>query len=701
MGEVVNYQVRDGVAVLTIDRPPVNAVNVDVRRGVIEGVAKAGADSSVQAIALTCAGRTFLSGADLTELESGVIEEPNWFKMLDALEGSDKPVVAALFGTALGGGFETAMACHYRIIAASGRVGMPEISLGILPGAQGTQRLPRLIGAKPALALMMKGAPVGAQEAKDLGLVDEIAEGDLTEAAVAAAKKLAGQPLRRTSELSVDTTGFDDAGIDEILKANARALKNRTTQHELIKLVQTAANTSFAEGAPIEREASNASLTSAEGKALIHVFFAETRAARIPGVAPGSKGKPISKAAVVGAGTMGGGIAMALADNGVPVTLIEAKQENLDRGLGVMRGNYEATVKRGRLTPEALEQRMGLITGALDMSAAADADVVIEAVFEDMDLKKSILKQLDAVTRPDCILASNTSSLSINELASVTGRPDKVVGLHFFSPANVMRLLEIVRGDQTSSETLVTALEIAKKLRKVGVVAGDGFGFIGNRMMLDGEFREAELMLLQGVAPERIDKVAEDFGFAMGPNRVNDMAGVDVGTKVRIELFKREKRAAPYHVVSDALTPMGRLGQKTGKGVYKYEPGDRNAHHDDEVDVLIAQLAAQYGIEKREVSDKEIEERLVLSLINVGADILDEGLAYRASDIDVVWTSGYGFPRYRGGPMHYADSLGLKAVLERIEHYQQELGDYWKPARLLKDLAEKGASFAAWDAERK
>jgi 3-hydroxyacyl-CoA dehydrogenase len=410
---------------------------------------------------------------------------------------------------------------------------------------------------------------------------------------------------------------------------------------------------------------------------------------------------PLQRAAVVGAGTMGAGIAMALADAGIPTALIEREPDALDRALRRMRKTYAGAVAQGRMSEADLEARMALVSGQLELNAAVDADVVIEAVFEDMGLKRTLLGQLCKVAPAHALLASNTSSLSIAELAAATNRPERVVGLHFFSPANVMRLLEIVRWQGTSSEAIATGLALAKKLRKVGVVVGDGFGFVGNRMMLDGYFREVELMLLQGVAPERIDAVMENFGFAMGPSRVNDMAGVDVGTKVRIELAKREHRAPPYHVVSDALTGIGRLGQKAGKGVYRYEPGDRTPRHDPEVDALISQLAAEHGVATRKVSDQEIEERCVLSLVNIGADILAEGRAYRAGDIDVVWTAGYGFPRWLGGPMFYADTLGLAHVAERVKAIQAGGGgDYWRPSPLLLQLAANGRTFADWDRER-
>jgi 3-hydroxyacyl-CoA dehydrogenase len=694
----VTYSVRDGIAVLVVDRPPVNAADSSVRAGLRDGVRRALEDRTAKAILIACAGRTFISGADIAEFTTG-IQEPTFNPVADAIEKSAKPVVASLHGTALGGGLETAMACHYRCAVPSARMGLPEITLGIIPGAGGTQRLPRLIGARAALDHLLKGAPVSAEEAKRLGLIDEIVEGDPIEAGLAYAKALVAKsaPPRRTRDMEVDAKGFDEAGIAEALTANARGLKGRTTQQSVIAALMAAVEQPFDQGLAVEAELADASLKSAEARALIHLFFAEREAAKIPGLPADVAPKPIRKAAVVGAGTMGGGIAMALADSGVPVVLIEAEQERLDRGLKTMRANYDTSVKRGRFTAAEVETRMGLVTPTLNAEDAADVDLVIEAVFEDMALKKRVLAGLDAAVNPDAVIASNTSSLSLTELASATKRPEKIVGLHFFSPANVMRLLEIVRGESTSTETLATALDVAKKLRKIGVVAGDGFGFIGNRMMLDGQWRENEIMLLEGASPERLDAAIEGFGMAMGPNKVNDMGGVDVGAKVRVELSRRESREPSYHAVSDALAAAGQLGQKTGQGVYRYKEGDRTPLPNPDLPPFLAALAEKHGVARREVTDDEIVERMILSLINVGAQILDDGIAYRASDIDVVWTSGYGFPRWRGGPMHYADALGLQHVLERIKDYESRYGGHWKPAPLLEKLAGAGASFAARD----
>ena len=701
MTSTVSFDVRGDVGVILIDRPPVNAIDVTVRDGVWKALDQALAEPAVKVILLACAGRTFLSGADLNEL-NGAIEAPTYYDTLDRLEASMKPVVAVLHGTAMGGGLETALACHYRVAVADARMGMPEITLGIVPGAGGTQRMPRLIGARAALEMMIAGAPIDAAKAKNLGVIDAIVEGSPIEGGLAYAQKLAdeGAPIRRTGGRAVDTAGFSDPEIEAYLASQARALKGRTTQFRTLEAIKASTQLPLAEGLKAEDVISQASLKDREGLALRHIFFAEREVGKIPGL-PAMDPEPIRAAAVVGAGTMGGGIAMSLANSGVPTVLIDVSQAALDRGLGVVRANYEVTVQRGRMTPDELEHRMSLITGAVGLENARDADVVIEAVFEDMDLKKKILAELDKVTPPHTILGSNTSTLSVTELASVTGRPEKVVGLHFFSPAHVMRLLEIVRGGATSSQTLVTSLEIARKLKKIGVVSGDAFGFIGNRMMQEGYFREAEQLLLEGAGAAQIDAAVEALGFAMGPNKVNDMAGVDVGYKVREELFKHQTRPDPYFAVSDALAAQGKFGQKTGEGVFLYHPGDRAAHRNPATEALIAQLAADRKIAPRQVTDAEIQERCMLPLVNVGAQLLDEGIAYRAKDIDVVWTSGYGFPRHLGGPMFYGDTLGLAHVLERAEHYHKLLGHYWKPADLLVKLAREGGSFEAYDARQK
>jgi len=698
----VTVERHGNLAVVLVDSPPVNAINASVRDGLLRAALQAAADASIGALVIACRGRTFMSGADLSELGS-TIPPPPYSEVLQALETCPKPVIAALHGTPLGGGLEIAMACHYRCATPGTRMGMPEITLGILPGAGGTQRLPRLVGTENALDLLLSGAPVDAVRARELGLIDEIVGEDAVEGGMAFAQRLLarGAPPRPTGSLPLPQPPLSDVQTAAVLARHARALKGRSTQNTVLAAMRAASELPFDEGLKLEARLSAESLDTVESRALRHVFFAERGCGQIPISGARTTTSEIRRAAVIGAGTMGTGIAMALADAGIPVVLIEHDGAALDRGLGNIRDNYASSIQRGRIDTASAAARQALVEGALSLEKAKGADLVIEAVFENFDLKRSVLAQLDAVVGPEAIIASNTSSLSLTALAWATRQPGRVIGLHFFSPANVMRLLEIVRGAQTSDATILAALALAKKLRKVGVVVGDGFGFVGNRMMLDGYFREAELMLLQGVTPQRIDSVMENFGFAMGPNRVNDMAGIDVGTRVRSELTRRESRPPPYHVVSDALTALGYLGQKTGRGIYRYETGNRTPLPDPELPLLAHALAAKHGIAPREVSDAEIEQRCVLSLINIGAQILDEGLAYRAADIDVIWTSGYGFPRWRGGPMFYADTLGIDRVVAQIEAFAAAGGgDYWRVAPLLRALAGSGRSFADRDRQR-
>ncbi|HET7810910.1 MAG TPA: 3-hydroxyacyl-CoA dehydrogenase NAD-binding domain-containing protein [Steroidobacteraceae bacterium] len=699
----VVFEIHDGIAVARIERPPVNAIDASIRAGLLWAVTRTVESPDVHALLVYCAGRTFMSGADLAEL-GGVVPPPGYAETLAALENCPKPVIASLHGTALGGGLEVAMACHYRCATSSARMGMPEITLGIIPGAGGTQRLPRLVGPLEALGMLLSGAPIDASRARDIGLIDEVVGDDAFAGGLDYARRLVrdGAGVRPTRAMRERLQPPGEQAIAGLLEKHARALKGRTTQHSVIRAVEAASQSGFEDGLRLEAQLSAESLKTAESRALRHVFFAERECGRIPGLAGSAPAAAVRKGAVIGAGTMGTGIAMSLADAGIPVVLVERDAQALERGLALIRSNYQGSVQRGRLDAAAAEKRIAAIQGTLEFAAARDADLAIEAVFEDMDLKRTILTRLDQVLPAHAVLASNTSSLSLTELAAATGNPERVVGLHFFSPANVMRLLEIVRGAHTSGATLLAALALAKTLRKVGVVVGDGFGFVGNRMMLDGYFREAELMLLQGVPPSRIDAVMENFGFAMGPNRVNDMAGIDVGTRVRIELLRREARPAPYHVVSDALTARGHLGQKTGQGIYRYVKGDRSAHDNPELGPLVAELAAQHGVPARPVSDLEIEQRCVLSLVNIGAAILADGLAYRASDIDVIWTSGYGFPRWRGGPMCYADSLGLARVVEQMRALAETGGGaYWAISPLLLELARDGRTFADLDRSRR
>jgi len=699
--DVVHHHRTGCVGFLIIDYPPVNVLGAVVRSGLASALEWALADDEVRAIVVACAGKTFSAGADINEFDAPMVE-PSLQSVFAAIEAATKPVIAALHGTALGGGLELALACHYRVALADAKLGLPEITLGVIPGAGGTQRLPRIIGAAAALDMIVSGAPVDGAKAHSLGLIDAVIEGDLLQGAQRFSERLVeqGAKPRPTRERPVDSTGFDAAGIAAVLSKHSRALKGRTTQQLIVDAVTAATLPGFDVGLSVERNLADFSITTTESKALRHQFFAERQVARVPGVPPDALKAPIARVAVIGAGTMGSGIATACADAGVAVTLIDSTAAGLERGLSLIASNYDSSVARGRLTAEAAAQRRARIADSLDLKAAANADVVIEAVFEDLALKQHILGQVASLTPASTLLASNTSSLSIAELARPCRDPQRVVGLHFFSPAHVMRLLEIVRTESTDPMALGKALAVAKLLRKIGVVAGDAFGFIGNKMMLDGYWREAELLMLEGASPEQVDAAMESFGFAMGPARVNDLGGTDVGTKTRIELFKRESRPDPYFVIADALTAMNRLGQKTNAGFYRYEPGDRKALPDDAVTQLIMDLASKRGIPRRGIYPAEIVERCILQLINVGAQVLESGVAVRAADIDVVWVHGYGFPRHLGGPMFYADSLGLKRVLERIEHYQSRVkSEYWRPSALLVSLATKGQSFAQWDSE--
>lgn len=702
--EAAQYQCRNQVGCLLIDYPPVNVLAAPVRVALTRLLEEALADESVRAIVIACAGKTFSAGADIGEFD-GPIAEPTLQAVFAAIEASNKPIVAAVQGMALGGGVELALACHYRVATADAKLGLPEITLGLIPGAGGTQRLPRVIGAAGALDMIVSGSPVDAKSALNLGLVDAVVDGDLMQGAQRFCEQLIeqGAKPRPTGARAVGVAGFDAAGIGAILRKHSRALKGRSTQQLVVEALTAATQSELDAGLAIERRLADRSIASTESKALRHLFFAGRQVSKLPGAVPDSSKTPIARVAVIGAGTMGSGIATACADVGVAVTLIDSHAEGIERGLALIASNYESSVARGRLTHEEAARRRGRIVDSLDLGAAAEADVVIEAVFEDLALKQSILAKVAALTPASTLLASNTSTLSIAELSRPCRDPQRVIGLHFFSPAHVMKLLEIVRASTTDPAALGRALTLAKQLKKIGVVAGDNFGFIGNKMMLDGYWREAELLMLEGATPEQVDSAMESLGFAMGPARVSDLGGTDVGTKTRIELFKRETRPDPYFVIADALTAMNRLGQKTLAGFYRYRPGERQALPDDEVIKLIEQLAAQRGITRRSIETFEIIERCLLQLINVGAQVLETGVAMRAADIDVVWVHGYGFPRHLGGPMFHADSLGLMHVLGRIEHYgvrMKNRNDYWRPAPLLEKLAQQGRSFANWDSER-
>ena len=697
--KVVRFDEAGVVGLIRLDNPPVNALGRDLRAEFIDAIAEASKRTQIKALLILSAGNLFSAGADLKEFETG-LGQPSLQQVEAALEGSSVPVVAAINGLALGGGLELAMACHYRIAHKSAKLGLPEITLGIIPGGGGTQRLPRLIGARPALEMILSGTPLSAEEAKSKGLVDEVVESDLREAGLSFCERLVqnGVGPRPTRNLSV-AAGLSESDIAEALRTHARTLKGRTTQTFVVDAIKAAA-LPFAEGIAVEAEIARKSLASRESHALLHIFFAERESGKVAGLPARGEEAEIKRVAVIGAGTMGSAIAIAFADAGRKVTLIDNSEGALARSREIIGSTYASSVKRGRIFQEIAGERMARIATGMELADAADADIVIEAVFEDMDLKKAVLSRLDSILPSERLIASNTSTLSVTELGRATGHPSRVVGLHFFAPANVVRLLEIVRGNDTAAATLGTALQVAKLLKKVPVVSRDAFGFIGNRMMLDGYFREAEQLLLEGASPMQVDAVLEQFGFAMGPQRVSDLGGNDVGTKVRIQLYKRESRPDPYFVIADRLTELGRLGQKTGRGFYRYESGSRDAIPDTEVTAVIETLASERGIVRRKIGDDEVVERCILALINVGAKVLEEGAASRASDIDVVWTSGYGFPRHLGGPMFYADTLGLGPVAKRIRYYHENLGHYWRPAGLIEHLAAVNSTFEQWDRQR-
>lgn len=696
----VSVQIEGGIAVITIDSPPVNAISAAMRRGLLTASNELAVNADVKAVVLLCAGRTFMAGADISEF-AGVMAPPELRNVLTVFESLPQPIVIALHGTALGGGVEVALAGHYRIADKNAKLGFPEVTLGIVPGAVGTQRLPRLIGAENALRMFLDGKPVGADEAKTLGLIDEVVEGDLRAAAVAYAKGLvaAGKGPRRVRDMKVTPLSEEQIAT---LRAQARKQHKGIITPELdIQAVRASWELPFEQGLAVERAISEGSLGTPESKALRHLFFAEREVGDVPGIGKGDVPRDIKSIGIIGSGTMGGGIAMAFANAGIAVTLIDVDQAALDRGLGTVRKNYDTSVKRGRMTAADVEQRMSIINGSVSYDDLKSVDLVLEAVFENMALKKKIFTELDRVCKPGAILATNTSTLDINLIAAVTKRPQDVIGLHFFSPANVMRLLEIVRTDTTANDVVATAFALAKKIRKIGVLSKVCFGFIGNRMM-DPYGREVERLALEGATPAQIDAALEGFGMAMGLLAVFDMSGVDVGVKVRMERKDQLPADPSFYRASALLFDQGWLGQKTGKGYYRYEQGSRERLENPEALALFTAEAKKLGIARRsDITAQEIVERCVYSMINEGALILEEGVALRPGDIDVVYTAGYGFPRWRGGPMFYADQIGLDTILAALEKYGK-LGnpEYWQPAPLLRKLAKEGSTFAAWQAAR-
>ena len=675
------------VAVITLNSPPVNALSANVRDGLYKGFKQAIA-SDAKAIVLICEGRTFIAGADITEF-GGAQRGASLFDVQQMMENSPKPVIAAIHGTALGGGLEVALCAHYRVAVPSARLGLPEVNLGLLPGAGGTQRLPRIAGVEKALEMMTSGRHAPAKEALDMGLVDEIVpEGQLRDGAIAFARKAAAEnkPLVKVREnnAKLEAARGHPEVFDNFRKANARKFRGFLAPEYNIRCVEAAVNAkSFDEGLGVERKLFGELISGPQSAAQRYYFFAERQAQKIPDVPDDTPTRPVKSVGIIGAGTMGGGIAMNFANVGIPVTLVEVKPDALERGLKVIRGNYDRTAARGGFTTQQVEERMGLLTGSLDMNDLADKDLIIEAVFERMDIKKEVFTKLDAICKPGAILATNTSGLNIDEIASVTKRPQDVIGLHFFSPANVMKLLEIVRADHTGKDVIATSMKLAKQIGKIAVLVGVCPGFVGNRMLAQRQ-REAQKLVLEGAMPWDVDRVLYDFGFPMGPFAMSDLAGLDIG-------WVKEKSKG--ETIRDVLCEMDRRGQKTGAGYYDYDDS-RNAKPSPVTEKIINDFIVKSGRNPRKVSDDEILERCIYPMINEGAKILDEGKAIRSSDIDVVWVNGYGWPVYRGGPMFYGDQLGPDKVLAKMQDFQAKMGDDFKPAALLEKLVSDGKKFA-------
>ena len=683
---VTDLSVEDGVAVVTVDSPPVNALSVDVRNGLAEAFGRLLGDAAVQAIVLICAGRTFIAGADIT----GFGKPPQGAGLsaiLKAIEGASQHVVAAIHGTALGGGFEVALACHYRVAVPSAKCGLPEVKLGLLPGAGGTQRLPRIVGVARALELLTSGEHVDARACLEMGLVDALVdEGKLREGAVAFARALVAErrPLKKVRDLDqpLAAARAHPEIFSEFRKANARKFRGFEAPEYNIRCVEAAVNLPFDEGLAFERKLFLELLAGVQSAAQRYAFFAERAVWKIPDVPGDTPLLPVAKVGVVGAGTMGGGIAMNFLNIGIPVTMVETQQAALERGIATVRRNYENTAKRGRLTGADVERRMALLTGTLSLDALADSDIVIEAVFENMDVKKELFGKLDALVKPGAILATNTSRLDVNEIASATRRPESVIGLHFFSPANVMRLLEVVRGASTSKPVIATSMALARRIRKVAALVGVCPGFVGNRMLAQRQ-REAQQLILEGALPWDVDRVLYDFGFPMGPFAMSDLAGLDLG-------WSRESSTG--QTMREILCELDRRGQKTGAGYYDYD-AQRKATPSAAVEQLIRDLAVRKGIARRVVSDQEILQRCIYPMVNEGAKVLEEGMAIRASDIDIVWINGYGWPIYRGGPMFYGDTVGLAVVLDTMRDFEARLGSDFKPSALLERMVADGKRF--------
>ena len=714
MNELVHLEKRNDVAVMTIDNPPVNAIGAGVPEGIAASLDAAERDPQVRAVVIIGAGRTFTAGADIRELEELAAGRgpgaPNVHGLFGRIEDFPKPIIMAIHGTALGGGLELAMAGHYRVATPEAKIGQPEVNLGIIPGAEGTQRLPRIVGIAAAIDLCVSGKPITAKAALDLGLIDEIIETvftstgtvqqDLCDGAVDFARRAAAGKHSKTRDHN-DKLG-DPATNAPLYAAGreqaCRIRRNQTAPLAVIDAIEAAATLPFDEGCRREHDIFFKCIATDQARALIHAFFAERAVAKVPGLSASAVPTEIRTAAVIGAGTMGGGISMALANAGISILLKDTDEAALERGIAAIRKNYLVSVQKGRFTPKYVEERMAMIHPQTGYEGFESVDIIIEAAFESMALKRQIFGEIDKVAKPGCILATNTSTLNIDEIAAATSRPNMVIGLHFFSPANIMRLVEIVRGGSTADPVVATALALAKRLGKVGVVVGNCWGFVGNRMMFP-YMREAQFLVEEGATPSQVDKVLYDFGMAMGIFAVDDMGGIDIAWRVRQEFKHLQKPGIRVPLVADRLYEMNRLGQKTGKGWYLYGD-DRKPVADPAVHALIEETAKSAGIPRRTIADSEILERCLYAMINEGAKILDEGFASRAADIDVIYISGYGFPAYHGGPMWYADRIGLKKVYDRILEFEKQHGELWTPAPLLKRLAAIGGTFAGYDSAR-
>jgi 3-hydroxyacyl-CoA dehydrogenase len=693
-----SYSLHGPVAVITLDNPPVNGLGFDVRSQLVAGVDRAQSDPAVNAIVLIGGGKVFSGGADIREFNTPkATAEPTLRTAIRVVEDADKPVIAAIAGVCMGGGLELSLGCHFRVASPGAQIALPEVKLGILPGAGGTQRLPRAIGVETALNMIVSGSTVLSEKLQGTALFDAIIDGDLLQGALVFAARVVAEktPLKRVRDIKVKLP--DAEAFFQFARNSVGALaKNFPAPLKCVDAVAAAVSKPFDEGLRYERELFVHLVQTPESRALRHAFFAERAATKIPGIDPATVPRKIERVAVVGAGTMGGGIAMNFLNAGMPVTILETKQEALDKGVATIRKNYEGTVKKGRLTPENMQKTLAQLTSTLSYDDVAKADLVIEAVFEDLAVKQVVFEQLDASMKPGAILATNTSTLDVDRIATFTRRPQDVVGLHFFSPANVMKLLEVVRGEKTAPDVMLTVMQVAKKIRKTAVVSGVCDGFIGNRMV-EQYLRQAFFLVEEGASPQQVDRALEKFGMAMGPFRMSDLAGNDIGWAIRKRRYIEKPRVL-YSKIADKLCEMGRFGQKTGMGWYRYPPGRRDALPDPAVDTMIADYRRERGITPRKIADDEIVERCIYALVNEGARIVEEGIALRASDIDIVYLAGYGFPVYRGGPMLYADMVGLYNVVRSIERFAAQPGGdaaFWQPAALLARLAAEGKTFNA------